>query len=131
MKKLLALSVASAIALGGFSSVQAHEGHGDGGRGHKKIRKMHMGAHLNKVVAELDLTEAQKAQVQPIIDQAKPQIQAIHREAMEKTRAIMENTSAQIRPLLTPEQQQKLDALKAAHEKMAEAMREMHEAKSN
>jgi len=131
MKKLLALSVAGAIALGGFSYVQAHEGHGGGGRGHKMMRKMHMGAHLNKVVEELDLTEAQKAQVQPIIDQTKPQIQAIHRDAMEKTRAIMENTSAQIRPLLTPEQQQKLDALKAAHEKMREAMREMHEAKSN
>ena len=129
MKKLLALSAAGAIALGGFSYVQAHEGHGDGG-GHRKIRKMAMGGHLNKVVEELDLTDAQKAQVQPIIDAAKPQIQAIHREAMEKTRVIMETTTAQVRPLLTAEQQQKLDALKAAHEKMRDAMHEMHEAKS-
>ena len=127
MKKLLALSVAGAIALGGFTYVQAHEGHGGG---HKMIRKMHMGGHLNKLTEELDLTDAQKAQVQPIIDQAKPQIQAIHREAMERTRAIMETTTAQIRPLLTAEQQQKLDAMKAAHEKMREAMKEMHEAKA-
>ena len=130
MKKLLALSAAGAIALGGFNFVEAKEGHGD--RGHKKIRKMHMGAgHLNKLTEDLDLTEAQKAQVQPIIDQAKPQLKQIHREAMEKSRAVMENTSAQIRPLLTPEQQQKLDALKAAHEKMRDAMRELHEVKSN
>ena len=129
MKKLLALSVAGAIALGGFTYVEAHEGRGRGG--HKMMRKMHMGAgHLNKLAEELELTDAQKAQVQPIIDQAKPQIQAIHREAMEKSRAVMENTTAQIRPLLTAEQQQKLDALKAAHQKMREAMREMHEAKS-
>ena len=125
MKKLLALSVAGAIALGGFTYVQAHEGHGGG---HKMVRKMHMGGHLKKVVEELNLTDAQKAQVQPIIDQAKPQIKAIHQEAMEKTRAVMENTSAQIRPFLTAEQQQKLDAMKAAHEKMREAMKEMHEA---
>ena len=130
MKKLLALSAAGAIALGGFNYAQAHEGH-DGG-GHKKIRKMKMmGGHLNKLTEDLDLTDAQKAQVQPIIDQAKPQMKQIHQEAMEKSRAVMENTAAQIRPLLTPEQQQKLDALKAAHGKMREAMHEMHEVKSN
>jgi Spy/CpxP family protein refolding chaperone len=100
-----------------------HKGRG----GHRKMMRMGMGLqHLTK---ELDLTEAQKAQVQPIVDQAKPQIRQIHREAMEKSKAVMENAAAQIRPLLTPEQQKKFDAMRAAHAKMREGMRELHDAK--
>jgi Spy/CpxP family protein refolding chaperone len=127
MNKLLALSVAGAVALGGINYAQAHEGHGRGG--HKKIHKMHMGGHLEKMAEKLELTDVQKAQVQPIIDQAKPQIKAIHEEAMQKSRAVMENTAAQLRPLLTPEQQKKFDSLRAAHEKMREAKKEMREAR--
>lgn len=125
--KLIALAAAGILALGSISYVQAH---GPDGHGKKHVRKMHMGANLEKITKELDLTDAQKAQVQPIVEQARPQIEAIHRDAMERTRVIVENATAQIRPLLTAEQQQKLDALKAAHEKMREAMREMHAAKS-
>lgn len=82
--------------------------------------------HLSK---DLELTDDQKAKVQPLIDQAKPQIEAIHKEAMEKTHAIMENTAAQIRPLLTPQQQQKYDAMKKAHDEMRKAKQQLHEAK--
>ena len=81
--------------------------------------------HLSK---DLNLTDDQKAKVQPIIDQARPQIVAIHKEAMEKMHAVMENAGNQIRPLLTPQQQQKLDAMKKAHEDMKKAMDEMHDA---
>ena len=81
--------------------------------------------HLSK---DLNLTDDQKAKVQPIIDQTKPQLAAIHKEAMEKMHALLESTGAQIRPLLTPEQQQKFDAMKKAHEDMRKAMEEMHDA---
>jgi len=82
--------------------------------------------HLSK---DLNLTDDQKAKVQPIIDQAKPQIAAIHKEAMEKMHAVLENAGNQIRPLLTPTQQQKLDAMKKAHEDMKKAAQEMDAAK--
>jgi Spy/CpxP family protein refolding chaperone len=83
--------------------------------------------HLSK---DLNLTDDQKAKVQPIIDQTKPQLAAIHKEAMEKAHALLENAGAQIRPLLTPEQQTKYDAMKKAHEDMRKAMEEMHDAKA-
>ena len=130
-RKLIALSIAGALALGTGAALQAHP-EGDGKGGHRMHKKMMMhGFGLKHVTKELDLTPQQEAQVKPVIDAAKPQLRAIHEEAMQKSRAIIESSIAQIRPVLTPEQQQKLDALRAAHEKMREAMREMHEAKAD
>ena len=121
---------AAAVSLGGIALLQAkeHAEHKHEHHGPKMHHKM-MGNSLEHLSKDLELTDAQKAQVQPIIDQAKPQIEAIHKEAMEKTHAIMESTGAQIRPLLTPQQQQKYDAMKKAHEDMRKAMQQMHEAK--
>lgn len=129
-RKLITLTTAAALAIGAAVTMNAHPPGGHGGHGgHRKMFRMGMAMeHLTK---ELELTEAQKAQVQPIVDQAKPQMQQIHREAMEKSTAVMETAAAQIRPLLTAEQQQKFDAIRAAHEKMREGMRELHEAKQN
>lgn len=129
-RKLITLMAAAAVSLGGLAFLQAkeqgehkHEHHGP------KMHHRMMGNPLEHLSKDLELTDAQKTQVQPIIDQAKPQIEAIHKEAMEKTHAIMESTAAQIRPLLTPQQQQKYDAMKKAHEEMRKAKEQMHEAK--
>ncbi|MEY2505349.1 MAG: motif family protein [Verrucomicrobiota bacterium] len=122
---------AAVFSLGGLVYLQAkepgehgfkHEHHGPG------PHKM-MGNPLEHLSKDLELTDDQKAKVQPIIDQTKPQIEAIHQEAMEKMHALLENATAQIRPLLTPAQQQKFDAMKKAHEDMRKAMQEMEDAK--
>ena len=131
-RKLITLTTAAAFAIGAAVTMNAHPpgergGHGGHG-GHGKMA--HMAMAMEHLTKELELTEAQKAQVQPIVEQAKPQIRKIHQEAMEKSKAVMDTAAAQIRPLLTPEQQQKFDAIRAAHEKMREAKREMHEAKA-
>ena len=126
------LTLIAAIALGAFSFTQAQPPGGP-----------HGGWHLNpleEMSSTLNLTDAQKAKVQPIVDQhllgidiqrteAKPQLQAIHQEAMTKARAVIDASITQIRPLLTPEQQTKLDAIVKAHEDMHNAMKELHEAK--
>jgi Spy/CpxP family protein refolding chaperone len=115
------LTVIAAIALGAIGFAQAQPPAG-----------AHGGWHLNpleEMSSTLNLTDAQKAKVQPIMDQAKPQLRAIHEEAMTKAKAIIEASLAQIRPLLTPEQQTKLDALIKAHEDMHNAMKELHDAK--
>ena len=120
---------AAAVSLGGLALLQARE-HGEHKHAHHGPKMHHkMGNPLEHLSKDLELTDDQKARVQPIIDQAKPQIEAIHKEAMEKTHAIMENTAAQIRPLLTPQQQQKYDAMKKAHEDMRKAKQQLHEAK--
>ena len=63
----------------------------------------------------LNLTDAQKAQMQPLVDAVKPQLEAIHQQARTAAEPIMKQLHAQIRPLLTPEQQKKLDALETLH----------------
>ena len=115
------LTVIAAIALGAFSLAQAQPSEGP-----------HDGRHMNpleEMSSSLNLTDAQKAKVQPIVDQAKPQLQAIHQEAMTKAKALIDASITQIRPLLTPEQQTKLDAIVKAHEDLHNAMKELHEAK--
>ncbi|HMG04705.1 MAG TPA: Spy/CpxP family protein refolding chaperone [Chthoniobacterales bacterium] len=135
-RKLITLMAACGLTLGGLTYLHAqgpsehgpgpkHEHHHGPGPGHDR------GNPLEHLTKDLNLTDEQKAKVQPIIDQTKPQIEAIHQEAMEKMHAIMESTGAQIRPLLTPEQQQKFDAMKKAHEDMRKAMQEMHDAKKS
>ena len=114
------LTVIAAIALGAFSFAQAQPSGGP------------HGGHMNplwEMTSSLNLTDAQKAKVQPIVDQAKPQLQTIHQEAMTKAKAVIDASITQIRPLLTPEQQTKLDAITKAHEDMHNAMNELHEAK--
>ena len=98
-RKILTLTAAGLIVLGGFAIVQAQGRFGGSGRGRG----------LERLTEGLNLTTDQQTKVQPIIDQAQPQIAAIHREAMQKMKAVADNTASQIRPLLTPEQQKKLD----------------------
>lgn len=130
-RKLLTLTIAGALALGGGAALQAkgpgEEEHGRHGRG--PGHGDHMGFGMEHMTKRLDLTPQQQAQVNPIIEQVKPQIKAIHEEAMKKSHAVMEESMAKIRPLLTPEQVQKLDKMKAAHEKMREAREAMREAR--
>jgi protein CpxP len=131
-RKLIALTTAAALSLAGLVYLQAEEPgkpgpkhDGPGGPHHMMMMENPL-EHLSK---DLNLTDDQKAKVQPIIDQTRPQIAAIHKEAMEKLHAVMENAGNQIRPLLTPEQQTKLDAMKKAHEDMRKAHEAMEDAK--
>jgi len=116
------LTIIAAIAVGAFSFLQAQLPVGP-----------HAGWHLNpleEMSSTLNLTDAQKAKVQPILDQARPQLWAIHEEAMTKAKAVVDASLTQIRPLLTAEQQTKLDAIVKAHEDMHNAMKELHDAKA-
>jgi periplasmic protein CpxP/Spy len=131
-RKLISLTTAAALSLAGLVYLQAKEPGADGPKhdGPGGPHHMMMENPLEHLSKDLNLTDDQKAKVQPIIDQTKPQLAAIHKEAMEKMNALLESTGAQIRPLLTPEQQVKYDAMKKAHEDMRKAMEEMHDAKS-
>ena len=113
--KLIPFTLCAAATLA-FSSLGWAQGPDDqGGRPH------HHGPHdLGAMLTHtLDLTEAQKTQVQTYVAGVKPQLEAIHQQARAQADAILKQLDTQIRPLLTPEQVKKLDALetlRAAHE---------------
>ena len=129
-RKLISITAVAALSLAGLVYLQAKEPGEHGPKHEGPGGPHHMEDPLEHLSKDLNLTDDQKAKVQPIIDQTKPQLAAIHKEAMEKMHALMESAGAQIRPLLTPEQQVKYDAMKKAHEDMRKAMEEMHDAKS-
>src|ERR1043166_5081566 len=124
-RNLLALAAAGAIALGGFVVVQAQPGPGGAGHWHGHA------FGLKGITEKLNLTAAQEAKVQPILDAAKPQIVAIHQEAMQKMHTVMTSTLTQIRPLLNADQQTKLDAIEKAHEDMLNPRKKLHAALQN
>jgi Spy/CpxP family protein refolding chaperone len=129
-RRIITLTTTLGLALASLVYLQAKEPeqHGPKSEHGAGPHHMMMGNPFDHLTKDLNLTEDQKAKVQPIIDQTKPQMAAIHKEAMEKMHALLESAGAQIRPLLTPEQQVKFDAMKKAHDDMRKAMEEMHDA---
>jgi Spy/CpxP family protein refolding chaperone len=128
-RKIISLTAAAGLSLASLVYLQAKEPGEHGPKPEHGPGPHHMmGNPLEHLSKDLNLTDEQKAKVQPIIDQTKPQVAAIHKEAMEKMHALLENAANQILPLLTPQQQQKLDAMKKAHEDMRKAHEEMEAA---
>ena len=105
---LSTITAAAMLALSQFAGAQAPEG-GPDCHHHGMANMTAMLSHV------LNLTDAQKAQVQPLVDAVKPQLDAIHQQARAAADPIVKQLHAQIRPLLTPEQQKKLDALETLH----------------
>jgi Spy/CpxP family protein refolding chaperone len=75
--------------------------------------------HLDHLSKMLNLTDAQKAQIKPILENEFTQVQSLHKDTSlspqdrhTKMRGIHDTTVGQIRPLLTSDQQAKLDSMK-------------------
>src|SRR4030042_5369527 len=66
---------------------------------------------MRKMVHELNLTEAQKADIEKIVSQAEKQIEAFRQKYRPEFEKIMDDTIAQIKEKLTDEQKKKLDKL--------------------
>lgn len=86
----------------------------------------HHGGKLAKMAAKLDLTDAQKAQLQPIVKAQHQQAKAIKADTSltpearkSQLKALRQTTRSQMLPLLTPDQQAKLTATKGRHHKKA------------
>ena len=90
-----------------------HRGGRGGGGGPSGYRQ--------KMAAELDLTPAQQASIDTLLDQKHRQIVALYRPVQPQldslalaARVISDSTHAQIKRLLAPAQQVKLDQMRAA-----------------
>jgi len=109
INKLILMSLSGAALLALSPLVHADCPAGPGGFHHR-------GNMTEMLTHVLNLTDSQKAQIQPLADALKPQIEAIHKKAQAEMKPIMKQFHDQIRPLLTAEQQKKLDALETLHD---------------
>jgi Spy/CpxP family protein refolding chaperone len=129
-RKLIALTAASALALGTLAVIYAQNPATASAANHQ-MGDHRWGNPLDRLDHQLQLTADQKAKVQPIIDQTKMQLQSIRETAHQQSRAALQNAVAQVRPLLIAAQQQRLDAiqkacadLEAAHQEMRAALQQ-------
>ncbi len=107
-KILLTLCAAAAVAITPLAMADSPEGCGlMGHHGHGDLTRM--------LTHTLNLSDAQQAQVKPLVAEVQPQLDAIHQQARQSADAIMKQLNARIRPLLTPDQQKRLDALETLH----------------
>lgn len=79
------------------------------------------GSFRERMAKELDLTAAQQASIDSLMDQKRNQIVALYRPVKPQldslalaSRVISDSTHAQIKRLLNPEQQAKLEKMRAA-----------------
>ena len=79
------------------------------------------GGYRQRMAAELDLTAAQQASIDSLLDQKHRQIMTLYRPVQPQldslalaARVISDSTHAQIKRLLAPAQQEKLDKMRAA-----------------
>ena len=94
---------------------------GDRGRDHRGGRGGGGGSsYRQRMAAELNLTPAQQASIDTLVDQKHRQIMALYRPMQPQldslalaARVISDSTHAQIKRLLSPAQQVKLDKLRA------------------
>jgi len=114
-KSLIALGALGLAAVTSFGTV-AVAGPGKDGAKHGQ----HRGDRMQKMADKLNLTDAQKAKIKPIMENAMQQMKALRdndkltrEQKRDKMRAIHQATQAKINPILTAAQRQQLAQMKA------------------
>lgn len=71
----------------------------------------HRSILMRRLTRELQLTEAQRPQVEAIVQSGGQEIRALMQQSHTDFSAIMQRRTAELKALLTPEQQQQLDRM--------------------
>jgi Spy/CpxP family protein refolding chaperone len=115
VKKRMALVIAAAAltltGTGGSAFAHCGEDH-DSGQGkpgsHRGMERMDAEHRLERMSKHLNLTEAQKARIKPLLAEEEQQMKALR----EQFRTLRKATMDRIKPVLTPEQLKKYDDMR-------------------
>jgi len=122
---LITMLLAMSVVAFGQSAPDAQatqEGHGEG-RGHGRgAGIMNPDAQLEHMSTELNLTDAQKTKIKPILEDTSKQMQQLRQDSSlseqdrrAKMQEIHQNALSQVRPILNAEQQKKLESMHGPH----------------
>lgn len=78
---------------------------------------------MGRLEKNLDLTEAQKEKIRPIVQRTQEEAQRLRRENVKDLAAVMERMHAELAAELTPEQRVKLEEMRKKFHERAERMR--------
>ncbi len=119
--KFAVLAVAILVVFG-YGPAAAQYGQGQSQTGRHEMHGEHAQSHLDWLSQQLNLTDDQKAKLQPIFQEEEKQIRAVRNDSSltpdqkrEKIKQIHEANRPQVDAVLTPEQKQKLAQIKAEH----------------
>ena len=113
-KRILAATFTGSMMMGSASFVSAHCGHY--GIGDEKSAPAKMGNvddKVNHLAKSLGLSDAQKSQVKPVIEEFWTKKEAMMKQHKEQMEAIHKEKADKLSAILTPEQKKKWDAMKA------------------
>lgn len=108
---IVVLTFVSGVIVGVFADrVMMMHGH----FGPPRARAQRFATHMlvNRLDRQLDLTDAQREQVQEILDKRHERVLALWSDVDPRVRAEIEGANADIVKVLTPEQKQKFEKLK-------------------
>ncbi|HMP94444.1 MAG TPA: Spy/CpxP family protein refolding chaperone, partial [Phnomibacter sp.] len=116
MKKLLIIALPMLMAAAAIAQNPAKQ---SPRKAHARQHGMQRGAGMGKMAEKLNLTEAQKQQMQTLQQQHRQQMKELQsqdnitvKEQREKRAALMQQQHQQMQAILTPEQRQQLEQMK-------------------
>ncbi len=116
--------IATALALGLVTAVQAAPGHERGERGaHSEERAQKRLDHLTQA---LNLTDAQQLQIKALIDEQRAARHDLFQRQRDEKRALHEAHKAQMDQILSAEQKTKMEEIRAEHRQRFEGKRHRH-----
>ncbi len=117
-KSILSLVAAVVVLLSG-AAIWAQTGSDNSGPSQEQHeRRGRRGGGFERMAQALNLTEEQKSQIQPILQQQRQKLEALRndnslsqQQKREQFQQIREQTRSQINAILTPDQQQKMQQM--------------------
>jgi Spy/CpxP family protein refolding chaperone len=118
-KRLLAMAVSGLLVLGvALWGVQAHAQAGPSGEHMGRGHRMSPDEELQRLDKALKLTDDQKGQIKPILEERQQKMQSLRsdtslseQDRRSKMRSIMEDSNSKIRGVLNDDQKKKFDEM--------------------
>lgn len=122
-KLILATTTALALGLSTFASAQPATADAGARMDRSERAEQHMARHLDRMASELNLTQAQKLELEAVMRAQHAERMALRQRHMEESRALREQGKAQVDAILSAEQKAQLEAHRAERRAAWEARR--------
>lgn len=122
-KLMLATTTALALGLSAFAHAQPAVGEPGARPDRAERAEQHMARYLDRMATELNLTQAQKLELEAVMRAQHAERMALSQRHREESRALRAQGQAQVDAILSAEQKAQLDTLRAERREAWQARR--------